>query len=222
MANTSTLPQAKDWNNYWSLDQTNQFTKISWSKRRIIKTLTPFILPGEKALDAGCGSGFFARYFCDQKMSAVALDYSDQALAIAKEMTQGRAQIIKKDLLSQNLPQEISDRFDLIFSDGLLEHFPQQDQDKIFRNFNSLLAKDGVVVTFVPNRWSPWELIRPFYMPGIEETPFILKELINLNKRNGFEIIKQGGVNTFPFAYSPDRLAGSLFGMLLFTIAKKK
>ena len=220
--NQTTLPKAKDWNHYWSLDQTQQFTKISWSKRRMIHILNHWTRQGQWALDAGCGSGFFAQYFCQQGMSTVALDYSQEALAIAKAKTQGRAQILQKDLLASGLSQEIPERFDLIFSDGLMEHFSLSDQDKIFKNFFSLLRPEGALVTFVPNRFSPWELIRPLYMPGIEETPFILKELIDLNKRNGFKIIQQGGVNTLPFAFSPDHLCGAVFGMLLFTIAKKK
>ena len=220
MGNKQSLPQAQNWDHFWSLDQTH--ANVSWSKKRIIKILEPYLVKGKSALDAGCGSGFFAKYFCDWQMQTVALDYSDQALAITREATQGRAEILKKNLLSPALPQEIHHRFDLIFSDGLLEHFSKEDQDKIFHNLFSLLSPNGVVVTFVPNRWSPWELIRPFYMPGIDETPFVLKELIDLNERNGFVVINHGGVNTLPFAFSPDSWFGSTFGMLLFTLANKK
>ena len=85
-----------------------------------------------------------------------------------------------------------------------------------------LLADDGSLVTFVPNRWSPWELIRPFYMPGIEEAPFVLSELIELHERNGLCVIQKGGVNTLPFRLSPDKWFAEQFGMLLYTIARKK
>ncbi len=124
--------------------------------------------------------------------------------------------------MSQNLFSEVSDRFDLIFSDGLFEHFSDEKQDKILHNFISVLQKEGVIVTFVPNKWSVWELIRPFYMPGIEEDPFTLKQLVDLHTRNGLAVIEQGGINTFPFAFSPDRYFGSTFGMLLYVVAKKK
>ena len=216
------LPNAQSWNHYWGLDQTEKFTQISWSKRRIIRILEKYVIKHYHALDAGCGSGFFAQYFCQMGMKTAALDYSDKALEIAKAKTRGQAKIFKKDLLSLSLPEEIEERFDFIFSDGLLEHFPRTDQDKIFRNFYSLLTDNGVLITFVPNRFSPWELIRPFYMPGIEEKPFILRELIHLNQRNGFTIIEKGGLNTVPWAFSPDKVFGPTFGMLLFTISKKK
>ncbi|VAX34891.1 hypothetical protein MNBD_UNCLBAC01-1530 [hydrothermal vent metagenome] len=221
MSNSIRTPESRDWNNFWSLEETKKFTQVSWSKKRIIRTLSPYINKGKSALDAGCGSGFFSKFFCDQDMQTVSLDYSKQALEIAKAMTEGRTKAIKKDLLFLDVASEIEERFDVIFSDGLLEHFSAEDQNKIVGNFFSLLKDDGVVVTFVPNRWSPWQLIRPFFMPGIEETPFVLKDLINVHERNGLTVIQQGGLNTFPFAFSPDKFFGRTFGMLLFTVSKK-
>ena len=154
-------------------------------------------------------------------MQTVSLDYSRRALDLASRATAGRAKIIQKDLLAESLPQELDSRFDLIFSDGLLEHFSSEQQDRILRNLISFLNPQGVLITVVPNRFSPWELIRPWFMPGIEETPFVLNELIDLNQRNGLKITAQGGINTFPFRFSPDRILGPTFGMLLYTIARQ-
>lgn len=215
-------PQANDWNNYWSLEQTQKFTKVSWSKKRIMRMLQPYVGSNQKALDAGCGSGFFSQYFCEHGMASTALDYSQAALDIAKEKTEGRAKLVKANLVEDDLSKIVSDKFDLIFSDGLLEHFSPTDQDKIVTNLSGVLASDGVLVTFVPNRWSPWELIRPFFMPGIEEDPFVLSQLIDLNERNGLKPLTSGGLNTVPFAFSPDGLLGSMWGMLLYTISKKR
>ena len=215
------LPQANDWNRFWKSEQTQTSSNVSWSKRRIMNILTPYVGVGKKALDAGCGSGFFSRYFCDSGMETVSLDYSEESLKMAQAFTQGRAKIIQADLLSDDLKTYVDERFDVIFSDGLLEHFEPDQQNKILKNFSSLLSPDGVIVTFVPNRWSPWELIRPFFMPGIKEVPFVLNQLVALNQHNGLKVIRQGGINTFPFAFSPDKFVGHLWGMLLYTIAKK-
>lgn len=215
-------PEAKDWNHYWKLDKTQVFTKISWSKRRIMDVIGPYCQPGRAGLDAGCGSGFFSQYMLTQKMEVLAIDYSQAALDIAKNLTGGMVQAMKTDLLNDDLSKKTPKRFDFIFTDGLLEHFSPQDQDKILQNLKNVLKEDGVIATFVPNRWSPWELIRPFYMPGIEEKPFTLNELIVLHERNGYEIQKTGGINTLPFAISPDPLLGKTFGMLLYVIARKK
>ena len=214
-------PEAKNWNHYWSLDQTKKFSKVSWSKRRMMDVIRPYCVKNKMALDAGCGSGFFSKYFCDQGMVTTSLDYSASALTIAQQQTSGRARLIQADLVEDDILNQIKGRFDLIFSDGLLEHFSSGQQDKIMKNVRFLLKKEGILITFVPNRWSPWELIRPFFMPGIEEAPFTLNQLIELNQRNDFSILCKGGVNTVPFFISPDNILGQCFGMLLYTIAKQ-
>lgn len=212
-------PRSGDWDHYWGRDQTRRFTRISWSKRRIMDVLRPHAQAGRSVLDAGCGSGFFSRFFCEQEMTVTALDYSREALDIARQMTEGRAAVVECDLLDPQAPQAAGQRYDLIFTDGLFEHFIAAQQDQIMLNFRALLNDGGKIVTFVPNRFSPWELIRPFYMPGIHEDPFTFQGLLNLNRRNGLRVIQSGGLNTWPFAFSPDRLCGRAFGMLLYTIA---
>ncbi len=214
-------PQSSDWNKFWKNQKQDQFSHPSWSKRRILKTLKPFLKSGQRVLDAGCGSGFFSKFFCDQGLVTFSLDYADEALAMTRQITEGRAMILKKDLLKTPITEEMLERFDMIFSDGLLEHYTAEEQKRIVENFQSLLNNDGLLVTFVPNRFSPWEIIRPLFMPGIEETPFVLKELIRLNIRGNLTILRQGGINTLPFRFSPDRLLGPYVGMLLYTIARK-
>lgn len=220
--NDAAMPHSQDWNRFWEREKLSEGFKPSWSKQRIMRCLEPYLVKGNTVLDAGCGSGFFSKFFCDARMKTFALDYSEEALKKAKNMTHGRAGLLQKDLLADDDVADITERFDLIFSDGLFEHFSSADQDKILRNLTSLLSDAGVVVTFVPNRWSPWELIRPFYMPGIVEKPFVLKGLLDLSKRNGLTVVRSGGINTLPFPFSPDRLFGRYFGMLLYTIAKKR
>ena len=214
-------PRSSDWNRFWKADKINASDRVSWSKRRMIRVLEPFAREGKKVLDAGCGSGFFAKYFCDHQMETVALDYSEDALRIARQKTGGRVRTVRADLLTKDVVDAVGSRFDVIFSDGLLEHFSGGDQDTIMRHFIQMLAEDGVVITFVPNRWSPWQLIRPFFMPGIDETPFVLRDLTALNRRHGLRVLEQGGINVVPFPCSPDALLGGIFGMLLFTVASK-
>ncbi|MFH1360050.1 MAG: class I SAM-dependent methyltransferase [Candidatus Omnitrophota bacterium] len=210
------------WNQFWSSEESKTSENASWSKRRIIKVVEPFAQKGKNALDAGCGSGFFAKYFCDQGMNTTACDYSEQALKMTSEKTDGRAKTIQCDLTKDELASCLPERFSLIFSDGLLEHFDQSHQIRILRNLAGLLGDDGILATFVPNRWSPWQLLRPFLMPGIYETPFTTRTLISVHEINELDVIQKGGINTIPFAISPDRICGQSFGMLLYVIAKKK
>jgi len=215
-------PDETDWNTFWELSASKRFGKVSWSKRRIMRVLRPHLASARKALDAGCGSGFFAAHFCDNDLETAAVDYAPEALNMARTATGGRAQVAKADLIGDDLAQAVGADFDIVFSDGLFEHFSPSQQDKIMANFIKVLADDGVIVTFVPNRWSPWEWIRPFYMPGIEEKPFDLKGLVDLNERNGLRVLARGGVNTLPFRLSPEGGVARVFGMLLYTVASKE
>lgn len=219
MNTTKGLPQEKDWDQFWTAGGE---VKLSWSKKRILAILRGCTLPGISVLDAGCGSGFFSAWFARQGAHVTALDYSQSALDMAAKATGGKARLLKADLLQEELSQKVTDRFGIIFSDGLFEHFSKTDQDRIMRNLRSLLTEDGVIITFVPNRWSPWELIRPFFMPGIKETPFVGKTLLDLHERNGLKVKRSGGVNTLPFALSFEGGVASVFGMLLYTVASKK
>ncbi len=212
---------SKNWDNFWGKDNIPSGTNISWSKKRIIQIVSPYVSKEMDVLDAGCGSGFFSKYFCDQGARTVALDYSQSALDLTRQSTGRRARVVKADLLSSSFRSGIDGAFDLIFSDGLFEHFNLQEQDMIVRNLMSLLRHDGFLVTVVPNRWSPWQLIRPFFMPGIKEDPFVLKGLQHLYERNGLRVISSGGINTLPFLWSPDSFLGRQFGMLLFAVGKK-
>jgi len=214
------FPHAGEWNKFWESGQSPKRARVSFSKRRILNLLQPFVVKGKRALDAGCGSGFFSKYFCDERMKATSLDYSSQALQLTREMTDGRSDIVQADLLNPDITLEITEKFDLIFTDGLFEHFDADDQNLIMMNLKRLLAEGGLIVTFVPNKFSPWEWIRPLFMPGIEEKPFTMKELLALNARNGLTLLRSGGINVWPYYGSPDRWLGPSFGMLLYTISK--
>ena len=215
------LTDGSDWNRFWSVQKQSSSGQISWSKHRILQILAPYLEPKKRILDAGCGSGFFSEVFCGRGMTVTALDYSDQALALTRERTRGRALIIQADMLTDSLADRLKTSFDVIFTDGLFEHFTAAQQDTILKNFLSVLAPSGTIITFVPNHWSPWELIRPWFMPGIDEKPFILRQLKDLHIRNGMTVLFDGGVNTLPIGFSPDRWVGRVFGMLLFVVAQK-
>jgi|GEM_PF-176975 len=211
--------QPKVWDNFWRKESGGRFTRISWSKRRIIKILDRYVKEGMTVLDAGCGSGFFSNYFISKNCDTYSLDTSKEALAITKVETQNRsAEYLNKDLLDENLDAEYFKKFDLIFSDGLFEHYSLTGQVRIFENFNRMKKMNGNIITFVPGKYSLWTLLRPFYMPNISENPFTMSRLKNLHKKNSCKIVENGGINVLPVKYSPESVLGRRFGMLLFCV----
>lgn len=213
------LPQEKNWDNFWKINTDSRFTKKSWSKIRMTKLLDGVVRENMDVLDAGSGSGFFSNYFISRGCDVYSLDYSEDALNITKRLTNNKSTAyLKEDLLDQSFGERYAGKFDLIFSDGLFEHFTFENQKKIMNNFKKSKKPNGIITTFVPNKYSWWEIVRPLVMPGIKEDPFTLKKIASLHHE--MEIVKKGGLNVLPVAFSPDKALGSKIGMILYIFAK--
>ena len=199
----------QDWENFWK----KRTTKISWSKKRIIKILDKY-LKG-MVLDAGCGSGFFSKYFFDKGCKTFALDNSKKALDLTKKLDE---RIIIKEGDVFNIPFK-NEYFDVVFSDGLLEHY--KNPESILLEFKRVLKPKGKIITFVPNKISYWLLAKPFIMREIDEYTFNLNKLIQLHEKINFKVIDSGGISVFPMRYSPEFL-GKWIGRLFYVVASKE
>lgn len=215
------LPDERAWDRFWARATPRADRGPSWAKTRIRQMVLSQVSTPGHVLDAGCGSGYFSKMFFDLGWTVTALDYAPEALEATRGLTQGQVELLQADLLRDSLQDQLNGRkVSLIFSDGLLEHFTLDDQQTILQNFASVLGDDGLVVSVVPNRYSPWQWIRPWMMPGIEEQPFVLRDLKQCHVRSGFEIVRFGGMNVLPIRFSPEFL-GPRFGMLLYVVARK-
>ncbi len=205
------------WDNFWQKHKAA--SSASWSKRRVISVISRYVKPGMDIMDLGCGTGFFSSYFISCGCNVYSLDYSGKALDIAKVTTNNKSRMyMSADVLDAGALASINVEFDIIFTDGLLEHYSLEKQDAIMRNIKAIKKESGYVINFVPNKFSFWSMVRPFVM-NIEEKPFAMKEFIDLHKRNGLNVIACGGINTLPFRISPERLLGRHFGMLFYCVA---
>lgn len=210
-----------DWDGFWDNAEGGQFTRISWSKRRMEKLLSPHLVRNGRVLDAGCGSGYFSALFLSRGCRVSTLDASPEALEIARRATRGGAEeYLQEDLLDSSFAARHGERFDLVFTDGLFEHFVPSDQKRIMDNLVSSLKVGGVIATFVPNALSWWTVVRPLFMRGIYERPFRRAALRRLH--DGLAPVGEGGLSVLPFRFSPERLLGGRFGMLLFHLARKE
>ncbi|MDO8602963.1 MAG: class I SAM-dependent methyltransferase [Candidatus Omnitrophota bacterium] len=205
------------WDDFWRARGAEK--AVSWSKKRITGIVSRYLRPGMDILDAGCGAGFFSSYFISRDCNVHSLDYSEKALSIAKNATDNKSRMyINADILKTGALAMLDIKFDIIFTDGLLEHYSIENQDAIIRNMKSVKKEQGYIIDFAPNRISLWNIIRPFVM-NIEERPFTMSEFVSLHKRNGLSVVASGGINVLPLRISPERLLGSYFGMLFYCIA---
>lgn len=78
--------------------------------------------PTERVLDIGCGNGNHVMYFAEQGLSAAGIDISESAIDIARERANRRGLDVELETGSAETLQWTDDTFDLVVSDGVLDH----------------------------------------------------------------------------------------------------
>lgn len=170
--------------------------------------------PGMRALDVGCGPGYFSNMMASHGAEVLGVDPSEEYLAIARANAQPNARFECAQVSTPrglaHLPEK---HFDFIFmSDALLFYFVAESPDQeanidiLLSDIRRLLKDDGVFVSVEPHYlfWlAPWlgSESNPFTIfaeyndpPGMRVTP-TLSQLIGPFTKNGFAIT---GMQEFP------------------------
>ena len=199
------------WNPFWESESKEKIQNPRPRQKRAINVLDMYVRRGMTVCDAGCGSGFYSWYFLSKGCRVYCIDYSEKAIEHTKYTTQGRAErYLERSLLDNNLVSELRNTFDLIFTDGLIEHFSNIEQKKLMGNLVAMKKETGIMVTFVPNILTYWEPIRRIFLhtPEVWEKAFTMRRSTLLIKQSGQKIIEKGGVQVLPLnKYSPEILA---------------
>ncbi len=157
-------------------------------------------LRNAKILEVGCGKGNEIVQLAKRGGACLGLDFSESAMAwmqtrLAKEGL--RMPLVRGD--ARSLPFR-TDCFDLVFSQGVLEHFANpgdvlQEQRHVMRN-------GGIIVIEVPNKWNLYTIYKKILMamkrwPPGWETQYSPRELKALLAQSGFEILDCVGWDFF-------------------------
>ena len=103
-------------------------------------------------LEIGAQRGVDAAALVDLGYRVVALDYSDESIAMMRSRYRGKLLIVKGD--ARHLPFR-DRRFSLVYSQGLLEHYFEPDLGRIMLEQRRVIRDDGLVLVDVPNLFSP-------------------------------------------------------------------
>ena len=121
---------------------------------------------GARSLEVGCGAGGSAAFQLELDLRPVLLDFSLASLAKCRMRLRGetRAALVRGDAF--RLPFK-DGAFDLVFHQGLIEHFRGDGPDRIVRENLRVLRSGGAVVVDVPQSFH-WESLfsRPFIWAG--------------------------------------------------------
>lgn len=149
-------------------------------------------LNGIKALEVGSGKGNEIVQLAKRGAACVGLDFSESAMTLMRKRLAREGltmPLVRGD--ARNLPFQ-SGSFDLVYSQGVLEHFAQPAE--VLQEQYRVLREGAFIVVEVPNKWTLYTIYKKILMaankwlPGWE-TEYSPRELKSLLEQNGFRIL---------------------------------
>ncbi len=160
---------------------------------------------GKKFLELGAGRGVDAVALAEKNASVFALDFSPEAVKLIKRNL--RSADKKTRLFSVVLGDLVvlpfsSDSFDLVYSQGTLEHLG--DLGKAILESRRVLKKKGFLLIDVPQKFSLYSLVKKLLLKRNKwdvgwETEYSLFDLKKVLARNGFVFCCAYGSGFYPY-----------------------
>lgn len=181
----------KQWKRQWA--QVPIWWMILWrAYRRLLKGIK---LENPEIIELGSGSGRTTLALAKEYRGKPTLvDSSRAAMIVAKNLF--KRENVQALFLCQDLSSvDPNKKFDLVHSEGLIEHFSDAEMDRMIRLHANLVKTEGYVIIFVPtpsNTYKIWRTIQEVF--GIwyygEEKPLTSQQLIRRCQRNGLAPIR--------------------------------
>jgi len=149
-------------------------------------------LHGKHILEVGCGKGNEIVQLAKRGAACVGLDFSESAMDLMQQRLAKESlamPLVRGD--ARHLPFQPG-TFDLVFSQGVLEHFTQPGE--VLQEQYRVLREGAIIVVEVPNKWTLYTIYKKLLMtldrwlPGWE-TQYSPRELKSLLEQNGFRIL---------------------------------
>jgi ubiquinone/menaquinone biosynthesis C-methylase UbiE len=156
--------------------------------KKYFKILESLELKAPKILELGAGTGKISSELLKRYGGeAVLVDNNDRAFSLHESFIKdcNNIKYVKNDFFNSG----IEDKFDLVFSDGLLEHF--SDKSRILNLHKSFLKPEGKILIFALN-----DNLFTKFLERVEKKmgysePISLKECVKLCETTGLKIINK-------------------------------
>lgn len=149
-------------------------------------------------IELGCGGSLFLPYFARfHGLEVSGLDYSESGCALARRQLEAHklpGEVVLGDIFDP--PQPLRDRFDVVFSMGVFEHFA--DTAAVVRAGAAFLRPGGLMITLVPNMKAIPGWLQKTLHPDLFDmhVPLDTKELADAHRSAGLEVLQARYVMT--------------------------
>ncbi len=186
--------EKRHWNNFW--EESPDVEQIYDNEKRVSKHFTEIVSPdGLTILEVGAGSGRDGIIFSRSGARVISLDYSMAALGLVKSQLADNDQVYLCCGDAFSLPFRDA-TFDLVFHQGLLEHFCNPDD--MIEEHNRVLKKGGYLLVDVPQRYHYYTVVKHILISIGKwfagwETEYSIRELERKLEKQGFTVVKSYG-----------------------------
>jgi len=184
------------WDDYWKNYSISKAEMWMVEERHKIFNKYIDLLDGseKKVIEIGCGFGTNIKLINDSRndVECHALDFSETSI---DEVKKSISNSYVADCRDTKLP---ADKFDFIYSAGLMEHF--KDEIPFIKEMKGIMSPDGIMVTYIPARFSIWQLYQLLHFGNWQhgyEKSYTFNQLIKLFSENGFTILEITGLDPF-------------------------
>ncbi len=212
--------EKQHWETFW--DEKQNVGQVYSNADRVLEHLSRVTdLDGKLILEIGAGTGRDSFPLAQRGARVVQLDYAINSLKLLKKISQDEripVQILGGDTFA--LPFR-NGTFDVVFHQGLLEHFRPEVSQKLVEENVRVLKQGGLLLIDVPQRYHVYTIVKHIlialnkWFAGWERS-FSVRELGRVMRRNGLEPEHRYGVWMYPsFFYRSAREALRVIGLRL-------
>lgn len=146
--------------------------------------------PGMKVLDVGCGRGDVIFYCAEKGVHGYGIDYSKDAIALAKQFAKKQRKSIQKNVSFTIMDAKHLDfpdnYFDAIVSIDVFEHLYKEELDEAMMEFSRVLKKEGTLLVHTEPNVIYLNFTHPFYIYPLSQFLISINKLLTGKNYPGF------------------------------------
>lgn len=168
----------KIWDEYWSAQYGSLGKEeahclfLAYLLLREFKKLQRY--PAQSAIEMGAGAGRTSRYLNQMGLETGILDNSPEAIKLARYVNTELPHLVRfycLDLLKID-QSSISEKYDITWNAGVLEHFSKKEQLEILQKMAEATSLKGLVILLTPYRYSFFYRLGKYVLEKIKRFPY--------------------------------------------------